>query len=196
MSKFLFAVIVAFLSSSCSVAWCNTFVVGESSDPRVQPRDAAHSGGGATQPVSVPSDTFTVLTPSGYSPDDGTSCSIDGLPSPKCSLTNTSGHTWATLALTVTPGQPFDSCDFDVDLFGGCEVIQQGGSSLESVIDFYGGNGILNGESFAISFDGWAANTTLTGVADAPEPALEPVLALFALTGLVVKFRSSLRPGK
>jgi hypothetical protein len=148
-------------------------------DPQVQVREAGESGAGGPGTVTILTDNFTIITPTGDSPTDGTSCIVDGTMDQSCDLINGSGQTWTTLTLDIDPGEPFDSCSV-LDFFSGCPI-QQGGSGIDSIYYFSGGTGIPDGQAFGFSFSGWEADTEFTGSADTPEPASSALMLFFCM---------------
>lgn len=97
------------------------------------------------------------------------------------SFTNVSGETFHNLELYV-PDLPTSDMTCSGSAFAFC-AIEPGEDNFAAVIDFWGGPGLGNNDSFTIDMglSGWTPDSQFKVLANAPEPSS---LALF-LTGIV-----------
>ena len=132
--------------------------------------DPVIRSGGGTGSVPITSTKFSILTPTGNSPTDGSDCFlIQGgvsTEAPGCFFSNDikRGFTIDTLVFVVTT-------DFSGNLTCALSTLLGGASSFThcnaggQVADFYGGPGIPYGDDFSMGFRGFNLNTTFLGVA-------------------------------
>jgi hypothetical protein len=139
--------------------------------------------GGGTGSVAITSPIFTMVTPTGNSPTDGTPCVlIQGSTStqaPECVFSNDIGDGTTIHELVFVASKADFSGTLSCELmtkFGGpspyfkhCAAMQAG------VVEFFGGPGIPFGDEFSLGFGDFNHNATFQ-VTAIPEPG---TLALF-----------------
>jgi len=121
-------------------------------------------GGGATRTIKTTAFSFEGMI--GNIPP----CYVGGSPVTQCQFLNDSGVDWDTLTLTINPGTEPVSCRPGFG-FTSC-IARQGTALLPTVVTFFGGVGIPEGEILHFKGLDWTTPTTFNAVANAvPEPA-------------------------
>jgi hypothetical protein len=154
---FPLVVLAAFVVLSTAVALAGTPSGG--GDPVIRT-------GGATHSVPITSRKFTIVSPTGNSPTDGSQCFLIqngmSIPAPECDFLNETGDTINALLFRV------DKADFSGNLscalktalggqspwFTQCAATPAGGP----VVVFFGGPGIPPGGDFSLGFGMFDAN--------------------------------------
>ncbi|MGB8771173.1 MAG: hypothetical protein WCC92_16255 [Candidatus Korobacteraceae bacterium] len=99
-------------------------------------------------------------------------------------FTNDSGVDWTSLGIFVsTP--PTDMITCGGSSFATCVVLPKPLGDF-AFIEFSGGGGILDGQTFTIDLEGWAPNEQFRAFANVPEPSTL-ALSLICLTPLLVR---------